>query len=688
MAQSSNDGSPELPSGVPPELNTRSFVQYTRAELLYLSKSPLVKIPNGMPAFKDWFGEWTDTGTTARKEPASEPLGQLSRDRARFRRDTEEGDGTRESISGRPAFKGALSFSQASGSAMGSMGSFRHQSSLRLESDARREEREREREREGRRDTENLRNLSVQFDRERRDRDAAPHLPRAVSGASNASGRDAKTRDVARDSREPAKDSTRDVRRGRGDDTNDWRRARDDDRQRSRSRQRRGDREPANGQKRERDGWVPSDDRRAVSGAAGRRRGGLEERLEGKSKDDRAPIRNDRDRSGREEQEPAWMGDYVPETGGQGILGSGAEDGIQAWKRELKEKERGNQGGDDELLEDDSLGGLEDEVGRMQLVEERAKQEKLESDDGLDEIQRFKKLMQASDKQRRDEAERIARELAGKANFSPELEEHAPTNGTADTQPPLPALSGPPGLIKSTTESQSAPTPPPTTDPSIPTNGRVGGVSLASPNWHVPTSVTPSTTTPSNSSTGWAQSGAPGPDSSPPNPRLSPVQPRRFTQDGGLPPMGNQDGAQVGTRSTSRFANFFGDKQRDPAPPRFNENSASNSPHSSFLPGSNEPQLLDSLLARLAESQIRPQTQAAPQSQDRSFAQRSQGIPSQQAQYGNALAQNTMNMQHAQPPLIQHQRAQLSLHQQQHNQCTAWGATVLPLEVTAMGHPR
>lgn len=62
---------------------------------------------------------------------------------------------------------------------------------------------------------------------------------------------------------------------------------------------------------------------------------------------------------------------------------------------------------------------------------------------------------------------------------------------------------------------------------------------------------------------------------------------------------------------------------------------------------------------------VRPQTQAAPQSQDRSFAQRTQGIPSQQAQYGNALAQNAMNMQHTQPPLIQHQRAQLSLHQQQ-----------------------
>lgn len=365
-----------------------------------------------------------------------------------------------------------------------------------------------------------------------------------------------------------------------------------------------GDREPPNGQKREREGWVPSDDRRAVGGAAGRRRGGPDERPEGRPKDDRAPLRSDRDKPGREEQEPAWMGDYVPETGGQGILGSGAEDGIQAWKRELKEKERGIQGADDELLEDDGLGGLEDEVGMMKLVEEKAKQEKLELDDGLDEIQRFKKLMQASDKQRREEAERNARELAGKANLLSEYEQHEQTNGTADTQPPPHALSGPPGLSKSTAEPQSAPTPPPAADSSMPTNGRVGGVSLASPNWPMPTSVAPSATTPSIPSTGWTQSGASGPDSSPPNPRLSPVQPRRFTQDGGLPPMGNQDGAQIGTRSTSRFANFFGDKQRDPAPPRFNENSTSNSPHSPFISVSNEPQLLDSLLARLAESQV------------------------------------------------------------------------------------
>ena len=34
----------------------RHFYIYTRAQALYLSKSPLVQCPQGMPDFKDWFG--------------------------------------------------------------------------------------------------------------------------------------------------------------------------------------------------------------------------------------------------------------------------------------------------------------------------------------------------------------------------------------------------------------------------------------------------------------------------------------------------------------------------------------------------------------------------------------------------------------------------------------------------------
>ncbi|QRV91514.1 Zf-CCCH domain protein [Ceratobasidium sp. AG-Ba] len=580
-----------------------------------------------MPPLKEWFGEVGESGAAARKEQASDSLGQLPRDR-RFRRDTEDADGARESLSsGRPTFKNPLSFSQSSGS---TMGSFRHTPS-RLDADARREEREREREREGRRDTENLRNLSVQFDRERRDREAAPHLPRAVSGTSATNGREPKARELGRDSRESTKESGRE-RRGRGDDTNDWRRARDDDgRQRSRSRARggKGDREPPNGQKRERDNWAPAAEDRRGGGAAGRRRAAEES----KSKEDRV-SKNDRDKLAKEEQEPAWMGDYVPETG---------------------TKERGAQSGDLEALEDE---GLEDEISRMKIEEEKAMQDKPHlpsEDDGLDEIQRFKKMMQESDRKRREEAERNARELAGKSDVSPEIEQATDA----------PALPVPPGLSKPGTEPSSVPTPPPASELQAPASGRIGGVSLLSPNWPVSSAATPSATTATLSSPGWTQSSGSLPDSSPANPRLSPVQSRRFTQDGGAQ-MGGQDGSQVGTRSTSRFANFFGDKQREPTgpAPRFNDNPAPSAPHNSFLPGSNEPQLLDTLLARLAESQMRPQAQPLAQNQDRAFNQRMQGM--QQGQYGNAPQQNPMNM-HSTPPLIQHQhqRQQLSLHQQQ-----------------------
>ncbi|KAG8742985.1 hypothetical protein FRC10_000555 [Ceratobasidium sp. 414] len=710
VAQPSDSTTPDPPSEKTPEPNARAFVQYTRAELLRLSKSPLVKIPDGMPPFKEWFGEWGDSGAAARKEATSDSPGQLARDRRQvyliasmsFRRDAEDGDGARELLSsGRPTFKNALSFSQASGSAMGSMGSFRHPSS-RLDADSRREEREREREREGRRDTENLRNLHIspvlylalllRTDETPRlanwvvihvkAQRSPPASPVEVGETIQMIGgeRVTTTVDVVEVAHETDPDEVRNTCI-RGYLLLIF--------------ATKGDREPANGQKRERDSWAAAEERRGASGVSGRRRGAAEERSEGRSKEDRALPKNERDKSAKEEQEPAWMGDYIPETGGQGILGSGgAEDSIQAWKRELKEKERGAQGGGDmDVLEDEDLGGLGDEVTHMKLVEDKAKQDRSNpppEDDGLDEIQRFKKMMQESDRKRREEAERNARELAGKYDTPLDAEQ------TTDAQTAA-TLPVPPGLTKSTAASSSAPTPPPAPEPSVPTDGRVGGVSLISPSWPVSSAITPSATTAALSPPGWTQSNSSLPDASPTNPRLSPVQPRRFPQDGSASQVGGQDGSQVGTRSTSRFANFFGDKQREPTgpSPRFNDNPAPNASHPPFLQGSNEPQLLDTLLARLAESQVygppmpahptandfakmRPQAQAAPQGQDRTFGQRTQGMTPPQGQYGNPLPQNAMNM-HAAPPLIQHQRQQLSLHQQQQQLLSSLNAnSVLP----------
>jgi hypothetical protein len=36
--------------------NSRPFISYTQAQILFLHKSPLVSPPQGMPVFKDWFG--------------------------------------------------------------------------------------------------------------------------------------------------------------------------------------------------------------------------------------------------------------------------------------------------------------------------------------------------------------------------------------------------------------------------------------------------------------------------------------------------------------------------------------------------------------------------------------------------------------------------------------------------------
>lgn len=361
-----------------------------------------------------------------------------------------------------------------------------------------------------------------------------------------------------------------------------------------------GDREPG-GSKRERENWNTPEDRRGAGGASGRRRNAAnEDRSDGKTKDDRALMKHDRDKY-LQEEEPAWMGDYVPEAGSRGILGSiGGEDSIQAWKRELKEKERAAQGEEPDTLEDDGLGGLDDDIARMKLVEERAKQGVLNGpaeDDGLDEIQKFKKMMQESDRQRREEAERLALELAGKADSKPVTEQTQASNGIADTPAPPSSSTGPPGLAKPVAEVDTAPALP-APEPTHSANGRIGGISLGSPNWPLSTSTTPLSSNATAPPPGWTQPGGSNADSSS-NPRLSPVQARRFTQDGAP-----ADGAAVGTRSTSRFANFFGDKQREPPAPQFNNSAAPNPPHPSFPPASNEPQLLETLLARLAESQV------------------------------------------------------------------------------------
>ena len=84
--------------------------------------------------------------------------------------------------------------------------------------------------------------------------------------------------------------------------------------------------------------WTPADDRDGRykrSSARERKSGQLGD--EGKEKEDR------KDREREKEKEPAWMDTYIPTDSSPGILGGqipgGELDGIQAWKKGLKDKE-------------------------------------------------------------------------------------------------------------------------------------------------------------------------------------------------------------------------------------------------------------------------------------------------------------------------------------------------------------
>jgi zinc finger CCCH domain-containing protein 13 len=90
----------------------------------------------------------------------------------------------------------------------------------------------------------------------------------------------------------------------------------------------------------------------------------------------------------RKEKEPAWMETYVPTTPGGGILGGqGAEgelDGIQAWKKDMKEREKKEKDGDIPV---------EPTQKTEQPVEATIKGDSNAANTPLDEIQMFKLLM-------------------------------------------------------------------------------------------------------------------------------------------------------------------------------------------------------------------------------------------------------------------------------------------------------
>ncbi|KAF9229479.1 hypothetical protein BS17DRAFT_771518 [Gyrodon lividus] len=207
--------SQDSPTSIQNNSGSRPFTMYSRSQLLFLHKSPLVQLPSGMPALKDWFGTENDQASAKKDFEAPVPAGN-ARDR-RFRRDAEDGASARQS------FRGAA-ITQPS-----QMGNFKHQSIRATDRDRDKDcEREQDRDKlkEGQ---ERLRNLSDKYDRDRRalsslsqmrpkDRELAPHLVNPGSRVTSQGQHTASSR--VSDSRDPP-------RKKEGESNEDWRRGTD-----------------------------------------------------------------------------------------------------------------------------------------------------------------------------------------------------------------------------------------------------------------------------------------------------------------------------------------------------------------------------------------------------------------------------------------------------------------------------
>ncbi|KAF5382923.1 hypothetical protein D9757_006379 [Collybiopsis confluens] len=441
---------------------------YSRPHLLALSKSPLICIPPNMPELKEWFGAENEQNLSKKESEPSTPNSGRER---RFRRDADDNE-----LPARPSFRSSLS--QPS-----QMGNFKHQSLRNNDRDTDREGQER------------LRNLSEKFDRDRlglptsglrtgKERSIAPHLAAGSARiSSQAQGTIATRRAETRESSNKKKvgESSEDWRRGaesRRTDRND--RGDREDRARSRSRTRRDpsisrregkdrekEREEYRRERAERERDDDDDSRRWRDD--GRRDERITTRREreragnGKDKDSTSSNPNDRrwtvvedrdkskrstgrdkksfaeegrsddrrgDREREKEKEPAWMDTYIPLSSSSGILGGqgseGELDGIQAWKKNMKEKEQ----------------KVNKVASATPIAEATTPLKPVDAEEPLDEIQRFKKLMEMAQKQSPDSA-LIPGPILGPSDSSKSTTSNSRENdaATAISRPPEPSSS-------------------------------------------------------------------------------------------------------------------------------------------------------------------------------------------------------------------------------------------------------
>jgi hypothetical protein len=204
--------------------------------------------------------------------------------------------------------------------------------------------------------------------REREDRNRDKDRERARS----------RHRDSSRSKRETSS-SRRDRDRDEEDDGRHWR----DDGKRDERMAARRERDRARAQERESDDrrWPPGEDR---DGGRYKRNTGRERKTGGTA--DVVKEKEDR----QKEKEPAWMGTYIPSESTSGILGgqdpNGKLDGIQAWKRDLKDTR-------------------DKEVSATTIALSKAITKPIsstsDSDNPLDEIQIFRLLMKKEEDKKR-----------------------------------------------------------------------------------------------------------------------------------------------------------------------------------------------------------------------------------------------------------------------------------------------
>ncbi|KAG1757400.1 hypothetical protein EDB19DRAFT_1657283 [Suillus lakei] len=507
------------------DIHTRPFVMYSRPHLLLLHKSPLVCTPAGMPALKDWFGTESEQGNLKKDsealpqpnardrrfrrdaedgEGAARPsfrgaaitqpsqmgnfkhqsIRATDRDRDRDtdreqERDSRVKDGQERLRNGLTPHLGGTSSRIASQSQQAlSNRQLDSREPPKKKDGETSEDWRREPTRTGRERSDNPRRDRDERDRPRsRVRDSS-RLRRDVSPSRRDRDRDDRDRDRRGDRDDHQKEAAgyrrdRDERDlDRESEVDDPRRWRDDGKRDERMTARRDreqrDRERDKDRVRDRPAawdagdrqdrrWAPADDRDGRNKrAAGRER----KPDEAKDRDDR----KDRDREReKEREEPAWMDTYIPSAGSNGLgRAPGDLDGIQAFKREIKEREQKEQ------------GTTAQDGDRSDDFEGKANT----SESHLDEIQLFKLMMKREEQKKKADQSPLAGPslLAG---TSSETKDFTPTNDLPSVEATADHRTH---LTPQPISSQLSASPsPPQADPALHDGSRVLLSTLSSP---------------------------------------------------------------------------------------------------------------------------------------------------------------------------------------------------------------